>query len=383
MTRSHRAFVFFAWLLGCSTAFADVAVDRLTAYNALPSHKAIATTIDPAATAYGSVSGHASESAAAIAAFQSCESQRQARGIAEACEIVRVNDDVVATGASIKARAPKARHPLFMWDYSRPPSRVFLVGSMHVMKPSIHPLPAQFEGAFAASDRVVVEVNTLAVSPQQMQGLLRAHALLPAGQTVSALLPPDTLRALEAYLTTQGVSLGAVAQMKPALVATQLAVGRLTALGYFSQFGLDQYYMARADTRPILELERVEDQMALLTSPSMDVQVDMLDITLAQMNEIEAMVADMVVAWLAGDEAALRELFDEQSPPTEAYRAFNRRLLDDRNVGMADKIQGYLATPGTYFVLVGAAHLAGEHSIVDVLRQRGVVGKRIYSDDQI
>ncbi|NJN52222.1 MAG: TraB/GumN family protein [Gammaproteobacteria bacterium] len=204
---------------------------------------------------------------------------------------------------------------------------------------------------------------------------------MPTGQTLAASLPADTVKALDGYLAGQGGSVAALAQLKPSLVATQLAVARLTGLGYFAAFGLDQYYMARAETRPILELERVEDQMALLTSPPMDVQADMVKITLEQMDEIEAMVADMVVAWLSGDDVALRALFDEQSPQTEAYQAFNRRLLDDRNVGMATTIQGYLATPGTYFVLVGAAHLAGPGSIVDVLQSRGVGGKRIYSDD--
>lgn len=48
-----------------------------------------------------------------------------------------------------------------------------------------------------------------------------------------------------------------------------------------------------------------------------------------------------------------------------------RILIVDRNARMAGKIADLLRQGGAYFVVVGAAHLVGEESIVNLLRREG------------
>jgi uncharacterized protein YbaP (TraB family) len=380
---TSRAALGLALLLLSACARADVAPEVWTRYAALTPKKALAVATDGAIAAVGTSTGQSSDAAAAVVAFEACETDRRGRGVAGACDVVRLNDAAVHSGAEIRARLPRARHPLFLWRYDAPGARVYLAGSMHVMKPTLLPLAEPFEAAFAAADRIAVEVDPLAVAPHVMQEILSRHAYLPAGQTLESVLPPTTLKSLERHAAEQGVPFDALARLKPWLIATQLAIDRLTALGYLPEFGVDQHFIARAGSRPVLELERIEDQFALLASPDLALQADMLAVTLEQMPEIEPILADLVVAWLSGDDRALRRLFDATSPQSEAYRAFDQRLLDARNVGMSDRIETYLATPGTTFVLVGAAHLAGDGSIVEQLARRGVEGRRIYSDDRL
>jgi uncharacterized protein YbaP (TraB family) len=38
---------------------------------------------------------------------------------------------------------------------------------------------------------------------------------------------------------------------------------------------------------------------------------------------------------------------------------------------MADKIAGFLKSKDTYFVVVGAAHLAGKQGIIELLKGKG------------
>ena len=38
---------------------------------------------------------------------------------------------------------------------------------------------------------------------------------------------------------------------------------------------------------------------------------------------------------------------------------------------MASKIEGYLKTKETYFVVVGAGHLVGDKGIIKMLKERG------------
>jgi len=47
-------------------------------------------------------------------------------------------------------------------------------------------------------------------------------------------------------------------------------------------------------------------------------------------------------------------------------------MFDERNAGMANRIREYLNSgKGDYFVVVGAGHLLGEGSMVDLLQQQG------------
>ena len=99
--------------------------------------------------------------------------------------------------------------------------------------------------------------------------------------------------------------------------------------------------------------------------------------------EVEAIIADMLAAWLSGDDASLLRLFEVQAGNSELSRAFNTKLLDERNVTMAQTIRRYLAGSGTYFVLIGAGHFVGDQGIISLLGRQGVRGRRITSDTQL
>jgi uncharacterized protein YbaP (TraB family) len=47
------------------------------------------------------------------------------------------------------------------------------------------------------------------------------------------------------------------------------------------------------------------------------------------------------------------------------------KLYNKRNEKMASKIQEYLKTKETYFVVVGAGHLVGSKGIIEILREKG------------
>ena len=49
-------------------------------------------------------------------------------------------------------------------------------------------------------------------------------------------------------------------------------------------------------------------------------------------------------------------------------QAYSERLFDERNVGMVEKIEEYLATGETHFVIAGSGHLCGKGGILKLLR---------------
>jgi len=82
----------------------------------------------------------------------------------------------------------------------------------------------------------------------------------------------------------------------------------------------------------------------------------------------------MVGAWATGDVALLEEIaVDEMQAEAPAlYEA----LLVRRNTDWADQIQTLLEGSGTIFMAVGAAHLAGDDSVQEILEERGVTVTR-------
>jgi uncharacterized protein YbaP (TraB family) len=58
----------------------------------------------------------------------------------------------------------------------------------------------------------------------------------------------------------------------------------------------------------------------------------------------------------------------------EGFRDFPslaERLLDARNRNWIPKIEGYLRSGQTFFVVVGAAHMGGPNGVLTLLRARG------------
>ena len=101
-----------------------------------------------------------------------------------------------------------------------------------------------------------------------------------------------------------------------------------------------------------------------------------------QKRPIEPLLVEMLVAWMSGNDHQFVELFALQAGDSPLARAFNRQLLEERNVGMANKVRSYLRSQGTYFVLAGAAHFLGAEGIVALLADQDILGHRVMSNER-
>ena len=348
-------------------------------YESLAGRKALAEVPGNGPAIYGIAHSQDTDTAASQSALLSCEARRP--HAAPSCEINRLNDEAITSGAEIRSRATARAHPLYLWQYRSPTATVFLVGSIHVLKPSLYPLPVQVEQAFDQADYLVLEVDTQSVPAADLQAQSTRHALLPGEQTLADVLPTLIYQRLNEHLTAYGMSTAAVARAKPAVIMNELVFARLAALGYRPEHGVEQHFRAKAGTRQILELESIETQLALLFDQPLDTQIQLLADTLDQEYLIEPLLTGMLVAWLSGDDERLLELFEQQAGDSKLAEAFNRQLLDERNIGMANKVRNYLNGRGTYFVLAGAAHFTGPRGIIALLLDHGLAGHRMMSNE--
>ena len=98
---------------------------------------------------------------------------------------------------------------------------------------------------------------------------------------------------------------------------------------------------------------------------------EFLNSSIEQMSTMTAVLDTMLLAWKSGDVETFARLVDDdiRSTDSQSEKEFGEAILDDRNDGMYEKIKEYLSSHSTYFVIVGAAHLAGEASIINLLQK--------------
>ncbi|MEB0233404.1 TraB/GumN family protein, partial [Undibacterium sp. 10I3] len=65
-----------------------------------------------------------------------------------------------------------------------------------------------------------------------------------------------------------------------------------------------------------------------------------------------------------------------------AAKLFMQTLLDDRNPAMVTQILAQMAAGRRLLVVVGAAHISGPRSLVDLLRKRGLKVRQISSSNK-
>ena len=297
------------------------------------------------------------------------------------CELARMDDIVVTPAQKLLPQAPA---PLFLWRFQHHEATVYLAGTIHVLKESLYPLPQPYLDAYAATQKLVFEVDLSRYPPAEVQQQTMAYATLPE-QSLRQSLPSETYSQLVSAGLIYGLPVGQMQAFKPMLAFQQLGLLGFIAMGYDPTFGIDHYFgqLGEREAENILQLETLDLQLKLLFDQPLDVQTAVLEQALADLGNIEQSTSALVSAYFNGDDARLLSLIEEQAGEHPLTRAFNAQLLDQRNRGMARTIQAYLASDQSYFVLVGAAHTVGPRGIVALLESAGFTGARIASNQTI
>jgi uncharacterized protein YbaP (TraB family) len=114
-------------------------------------------------------------------------------------------------------------------------------------------------------------------------------------------------------------------------------------------------------------LESVAFQLSLFDSLDEQQQLTMLDGVVQTLPQYGPMLDKMLTAWTAGKPEELATLIEESGTSDPLLD----RFLADRNSNWMVWIDKRMAEPGTVFIAVGAAHLAGAKSVNVMLAQKG------------
>lgn len=257
-----------------------------------------------------------------------------------------------------------------LWVVRDSDSTLYLFGTVHVLRPTTAWGSARVDAAFDSASEIWLEIS----NPDDVASivpLIQQHGLSP-DRPLSHQISTGQLTLLDNAARTIGLTAVQMDTMRPWLAALQLSMAPLAKAGYDPQSGVELILKARAEAagKPLHGLETMDKQIRMLATLGEADQLAFLSETLGQFDNATVDLDAMINAWAAGDvEAVTRLGVDEMKSISPAlYDA----MLVRRNTDWANQIQTMLEGSGTVFIAVGAAHLAGDDSVQQILTRRGV-----------
>lgn len=277
-----------------------------------------------------------------------------------------------ATALPANADAP-------VWQASKDGSAVFLGGTMHLLRSRDYPLPEAFETAYQASDRLFFEIDQSQMMDMSVQARMMQQLTYQDGRTLQSVLDENTYAALAAHAESAGLPMAMMQKFKPGLLLSTLSMIEFQRHGFTPQ-GVDAYFSTRAmgDGKTRGELETIDQQIALLAGMGEGYESEFVAYTLSDLKTVGEAIEELLSAWRAGDRETLAAKFI--NPMLEEAPELYDTMLVARNNNWMPQIEAMFDEPGTEFVLVGAAHLVGEHGLLAMLSERGYEVSRVGAD---
>lgn len=266
------------------------------------------------------------------------------------------------------AKAEEQR--LCLWLFENNDARIYLLGSIHAMKPDMYPLASPIEEAFEAADKVVFEVDLTRLNAFEMNQVMQQKGTYMSPGSIQNDLKPETLSLLMEYLDANHMNLGQVEHMKPWYLMLTIGQRELSRLGFEAKLGIDRYLQqfALQEKKEILQLETFSEQIDILSGDPMPLQELSLRVSLEERQTVAQNLNDLLHAWENGDADKMLELTLKSTSHYPELTQQMDNLIYKRNIKMAHKIREYADTTGTYMVVVGALHMGGEKGIIRLLQ---------------
>jgi uncharacterized protein YbaP (TraB family) len=278
---------------------------------------------------------------------------------------------LVSIGTAVFCQTPKS----FLWKIQSSTATVYLLGSIHFLKAEAYPLNRAIENAYDSSDLLVVEANVNDLGKLNLTTFMD-KAFYPGEDRLQNHVSPETYRLIEKESAALGLPVEIIEKQKPWFLALSLQAMALMKSGYDPSYGVESHFLSKAaGKKTILELESLDEQIDLLARFSASDQELFLVHTLHNLKMMETQADAMVQAWASGDTRTIETFLTKSAVEDRAIAPLYEKLLDERNIKMRSKIEGYLNSRGSYFVIVGAGHLVGESGIIELLK-----GKDYHAD---
>jgi hypothetical protein len=175
---------------------------------------------------------------------------------------------------------------------------------------------------------------------------------------------------LQGAVDTLQIPMAQMNRMRPWFASLTLTSIMLQRSGYQTSLGLDMhvYQKARERELDVTGLETFDEQLSILASASSSNPDAYLRYTLENLDESVDQVDRITSAWTSGE---MDEVASVMNEGMDEFPQMREQLLVQRNRNWIPGIEALMSGPENTLVVVGAGHLVGEGSVVQMLKEKG------------
>ncbi|WP_348943709.1 TraB/GumN family protein [Chitinibacter sp. FCG-7] len=266
----------------------------------------------------------------------------------------------------------------FLWKISKQGQDSWLYGTIHANRlEGMLPGP-QTRQALQQSDVIALELNL--ADPATITQIM-ALSKRGAGRVPAQFLPR-----LKAQLNKNCLPLELIGQQHPSLLFSSIMLTDARHDGIEPAFGSEIMLLglAQGSNKPVIALETPKEQMGAMLGEGDKILPEQFEAGLAllESGQGRAQVVKMVDVWNRSDLAVFENYRQWcQCVETAADRAMMKRINDDRNVVIAQRIAQQYRQGQTMFIAVGSLHMVGKTGLPSLLKQHGFTVERVVFDD--
>src|SRR5664280_1157224 len=270
---------------------------------------------------------------------------------------------------TLQAGLRDAKDHGFLWRITKDGRTSYLYGTIHAARSEwMFPGPTVLD-AIRSSDTVALELDVL--DPD-----LQKRLMASIGPHRDEPLPAPLLSRIAQRMAAECVDAALWSKFAPEFQVASLAVmaGRRDGLDPTNAIDLVLALLARNLGKPIASLETPEGQMQALQMPTQDETIEFVKSGLDDLESGRArpLLNHLAKVWTDGDYVEISHYATWcDCMRTPAERDAMKRLLDDRNPGLADGIDALHASGKTVFAAVGTLHMIGPNGLPALMAKRG------------
>lgn len=289
----------------------------------------------------------------------------------------------------------------FLWEIKSGGNTAYLLGSVHLADYDIYPFSNKILEAYASADYLGVEIDLFNPAVDG-NAILAKYGIYNDGTTLKDHVSEETYQKTVQICSAFGMTEDVVAMYEPwalyiifssyanSASETDEEANLAKYLGIDMKFMIDAYSYGK----PVIELEGYELQMSILDSFSDELQETLLNNTMDSLahvqdgNEsLDSILLDVILDYwhdgdvegfmkniaplLAASESTVADDVDDKAQALN--KEYNTKIFTERDTKMAEKIDQFLRAEGstTYFIVVGTGHYISNHSVLDILKEKG------------
>jgi uncharacterized protein len=272
------------------------------------------------------------------------------------------------------ARAPQVAKPA-LWEVSDPNTTIYLFGTIHLLPENLQWRSPKLDQAIKGSQELVVETIVDEKDPTKLMAAMASLALnTPNLPPLSERVPPAKRAALAEAVKKIGLPPQAFDHTETWAVAITLLSEKFRELGLSGGVEGVLKNDFTSQGKPIGELETNVEQLSYFDRLPEPAQRALLEGAIESNEAMRTEFAGMLNAWTSGNVLGIARTFDTELADSPEMQ---KSLIRQRNSNWSKWIEQRLAQPGKVMIAVGAGHLAGKDSVLEMLKKDGYKVRRL------